>query len=233
MESRYQTNAELAARKGITGLPLDFLNMVQEVFGNHFEEGLKALAKLVESEPAGFHAQGAVFPNEVVLSVTLGMESQISATTVHASCDFDPKASAPKAEDLLRLCVDAVGSVFQELLNPKDEKRLKQLADESLSALEDVPFDWTPVEVDKQRVFLKIDKSNPRLDDMADQFLRENDPEFLKRQATEEKASEQRFFTGPKKPEDLQDLATDESAEEDRDDDPKGGSGGPGSGLLH
>lgn len=178
-------------------LPVDYLRMVQELFTSHFDEGLKAFSKL-KAEPR-FEATGAIYPDEVVLSVSLGNEGVLAATTVHASCDFDPKASAPTVQDLLGACVDAVGGVFGELLDPKKPERLEQLADESLAALEDIPYDWTALEVEKRKVYLKVDKSNPSLDQMTEDWLAKNDPKYAEREEEEQKETEKLFFTGPKK----------------------------------
>lgn len=178
-------------------LPADFLKMVSQVFAANFDTGLKKMSELLKAETR-FKAHGNVFADEVVLSVSLLTEGQMAATTVHASCDFDPKASSPTIEDLLNASVDAIGSLFAQLLVENNQTKLEQLASESLSALENVPFEWTPVQVEKRKVFLKIDKSNPELDQMADDWLKKHDPEFEKRQQEEQKETENLFVTGPK-----------------------------------
>src|ERR1700722_8392488 len=89
-------------------LPHDYIKMIQEVFSANFESGLKILDK---NQPSPyFEIQGQVFSNEVVVSVSLMSDQQISATTVHSSSDFDPKASSPTIQDLLSACVDSIGA---------------------------------------------------------------------------------------------------------------------------
>ena len=110
--------------------------------------------------------------------------------------DFDPKANLPTAQDLLNVCVDAIAGVFQGLLDPKNKERLEQLTSESLSALEDVPFEWTAVDIEKRKVFVRLDKSNPTLDAMADDWLAKNDPEFKKKEDSEHSETEKLFVTG-------------------------------------
>ena len=175
-------------------LPADFLKMVAEVFNANFDTGLKGLKKLTSSK-AAFSASGAMYASEIVLSVSLMIEGQLAATTVYASSDFDPKASSPTVEDLINAGVDAIGSVFAEILKPG---KLEQVASESLSALENVPFDWAGVDIEKRRIFLKIDKSNPNLEQMADDWLAKHDPNHKKREALEQVETEELFFTGPK-----------------------------------
>jgi hypothetical protein len=50
-----------------------------------------------------------------------------------------------------------------------------------MSALEEAPFEWTPLkiqEVQKITVHIKMDKSNPTLDRMAEEWLEKNDPHY-------------------------------------------------------
>jgi hypothetical protein len=184
-------------------LPVDYLQMVQEVFTSNFDEGLGKLRALRESQTGKhpveieFEASGSVYPDELVLSVSIIEKDQLAATTVHASADFDPKASSPTIQDLLSTCVDAIGSVYTQLLDPANSERLEQLTSESLSALEDIPFQWTETTVEKRKLFLKVDKSNPRLDQMADDWLSKNDPDFEERQKAEQAETEKLFVTGP------------------------------------
>ncbi len=197
MESRKGNRNNLTSRAHSTGLPVDFLRMVVEVFTANFDAGLKALSK-IKPNPA-FQAQGAIYSNEIILSVSLSHEGQLAATTVHVSCDFDPKASAPTAEDLLGTLVDAAGSVFGHFLDAKKPDRLEQLADESLSALEEAPFEWTLLELDNRRVHVKVDKSNLSIDQMTDEWLLKNDPDIAERERQEQAETEKLFVTGPKK----------------------------------
>jgi hypothetical protein len=197
MESR-KGNQSVIARKTASPLPVDYLKMVKEVFTSNFDEGLKALSKI--KSKTEFHITGSIFLNELVLAASIIHKDQLSATTVYASADFDPKASSPTVQDLLGACVDAIGGILEQLLDPKDTRRLEQLADESLSALENVPFEWTSMKVDKHTLYVKIDKANPNLDQMADDWLSQNDPELAEREREEEEETEQLFVTGPRRP---------------------------------
>ena len=151
-------------------LPTDYLQMVAETFTSHFEEGLKILEQH-ETEPQ-FEAFGEVYSDEILIAVSLFGKGHLSATTVYASTDFDPKASAPTAEELLSACIDAIGSVFGILLVPEKPEVIAQLASSTLSSLENIPFDWTKIEADQREIFVKIDKSNPKLDSMADDWIK-------------------------------------------------------------
>ncbi|HAR43690.1 MAG TPA: hypothetical protein DCS07_13835 [Bdellovibrionales bacterium] len=176
-------------------LPKDYLKMVRDVFTANFDPGLKALTKLTSSK-ATFTASGEIFSTEVVLAVSLTQSHHLAASTVYASADFDPKASSPTVEEILSACVDAIASVFGDLLDPETPKRLLQVADESLSALEGIPYDWTSFVVNKRTIYLKMDKANPNLDRMADDWLAKHDPTFQEMLEEEQEETEKLFITG-------------------------------------
>jgi hypothetical protein len=190
-----------------SSLPADYLKMINEVFAANFDEGLKKLRAFTGGD-VQFYTSGEVFPAEIVLCVTLINGNNISATSVYASSDFDPKASSPTLQDLLGASVDAIGAVFDSLVNPKTSAKTSKttatsamgnLMGASLSALEDAPFEWTAVEIEKRRVYVKVDKTNPKLERLAEDWLKNNDPEHALRQAAEEEEAKKLFVTGPKK----------------------------------
>jgi hypothetical protein len=179
-------------------LPLDYVKMVNQVLTTTFDEGLKKLNQLSPKNPSVFFTTGRIFSDEIVLAVSLIQQGRLPATTVFASVDFDPKASAPTVEDLLGACVDTVGSLFSEFFSPKHPARLEQMLSESLSALDNAPFEWTAIKLEKYKVHLKMDKSNPVVDSMADDFLSKHDPSFKEREREEAEETEKLFVTGKK-----------------------------------
>jgi hypothetical protein len=184
--------------KRASPLPKDYLAMVTEVFATNFDEGIKKLADLTKDK-VHFDATGEIYPEEIILCVTLFQEKKLNASTVFASVDFDPKASSPTIQDLLPLCVDAIGAVFQPLMTSKDPEVFEQLMSASLSALDNIPFEWTKLQVENKRVYVKMNKTNPRLDNMADDWLKKHDPKRKEMEDEEEEQVKSLFVTGPKK----------------------------------
>jgi len=189
MERRKTSNSKSSA------LPEDYLQMITEIFSAHFDAGLKLYGK-IRTEPR-FEARGEIFANEIVLAVSLVSSHDLSAATVHASSDFDPKASSPTVQDLLSACVDAIGTVFGSVLAPDQPEVIEQLAEESLAALENVPFDWVKLESNQREIFVKFDRSNPKLDVLADEWLKKHDPVIKEQLKEEEQETENLFVTGP------------------------------------
>jgi hypothetical protein len=182
-------------------LPVDYLKMTSDVFSSNFELGLKAIKKLEPKSQPQFKAYGIIYSNEIVLAISLFTGDQLAATTAYASSDFDPKASAPTAEQLLGASVDAIGSVFSYIFEDGKSVRIKQMLSGTLAALEDIPYIWTKMEVGKQEIHLKVDKSNPELDEMANDWLKKNDPDLKDLDQKNQKDAENLFVTGkPKKP---------------------------------
>jgi hypothetical protein len=238
MESRHGNHRGAGAKLKSSELPHDYITMVTDVFRNHFDADLAALRKL--GHKPDFAVAGAVFPNEVILSVSLLNEGQLAATTVHTSVDFDPKASSPTAQDLLAACVDAAGGVLQPLLATREPQRLEAVAAGTLAELgEEIPYEWTVVEVERFRVHVKIDKANPQLDAMADDWLKKHDPLAQVAEAAEHQETEERFFTGPKTPEMMERLKRSAERREDRpaaardEDSDDGDDEGGGPRTLH
>lgn len=173
-------------------LPVDYLKMVAEVFSTHFGSVLE------EAHAKGmslvFEASGGLYANETLLTVALTQKDELGAMAIHVSTDFDPKASHPTAEELLQLSVDAAGDVLQTLLDHPQNK--EALLSGVLSEIEDAPFEWTAVEVSKKRVFVRLDRTNPRIEKMTDDWLEKNDPDLKANRDSEEKETEALFVTG-------------------------------------
>ncbi len=173
-----------------SALPSDYLRMVEEVFVTNFSEQVSKLA--LNPAPA-FVAGGEVYADEIVVRVALVQEGRLAGTTVHASSDFDPQASSPKIEDLLSLCVDALGEVFGGLFETPDV-----LLTASMAEIAGLPLEWTQIDVSKRKIFVRVDKTNPVLDSAADEWLAKHDPEHARGVRESDEAAEQLFVLPPK-----------------------------------
>ncbi len=176
-------------------LPTDFRKIVCDVYATNFGDGLKLLKKHQKAKNS-FEVRGSIFADEIVMAVSLVTEGQMAATTIHCSLDFDPKASSPTAQDLLAVCVDAIGSLFATLLDPTKPEQILLLADGSSALYDELPLEWTKVEFENRRVYLLVDRSNPTLDEMTDKWLAENDPELDQEEEDYDAETEDLFMTG-------------------------------------
>lgn len=157
-------------------VPEEYLSLVQNVINDHFSDALRLMA----AGRPGFRivCAGRMYQDEIVLSVSFLTEGALGALTLHSSADFDPQASSPSAQELLSTLVDTLGQALGDLLDQSRPKRLQSLIEGSLSAMSDVPFHWSPMEVNKRKTWVKLDTSNPEIERMTDDWLSKNDPEF-------------------------------------------------------
>jgi len=166
-------------------LPLDYLKIVEETLIESLKKGIEELKKI--HPICNLKAGGAIYSDEVILSVTISHgEQSLIATTVYASANFDPLAEEPGIESVLSHCLDSAGTVLSHYLDPSYPERISQLADAPISALEEAPFEWTAMEEAKVATWVKIDKSNPALEALAEEWLLKNDPTYSKEEALEE-----------------------------------------------
>lgn len=166
-------------------LPIDFLKIVEETMNETLASGLEALKK--HHSICDLKAHGALYSNEVLMAITISHgEQSLIATTVYASADFNPVMQEPGIEVILNECLDSAGAILTHYLDPKHADRIADFASATIGSLEEAPFEWTKVDETKVTVYVKIDKSNPALESLADEWLRNNDPESGKEEETVE-----------------------------------------------
>jgi hypothetical protein len=199
LEKRKHVVGQGVAGNKSTDLPHDFRKMVREVFATQFDETLQAIKKH-RGEEAEFEIFGAIFADEIRLTACLSSDGHGLPTSVHASADFDPKASSPTAEDIIGACVDGVGSIFQQLTEDLTKERIDELFGTLDDLGKDVPFEWTKADINKLRIYFRVDKANPGLDQAAEDWLAKNDPRYQERLEEEAEETEALFIRGPKKP---------------------------------
>ncbi|MBN20934.1 MAG: hypothetical protein CL678_06545 [Bdellovibrionaceae bacterium] len=154
-------------------VPADYTRMVQSVLEKNFDQELTTLNSLLEGPYFSVH--GNIFLDEIVLSVSLLFKDKMNATTIHTSIDYDPHASRPTAEDLLSICLDASGALLQVLF---EIKHRKAILDASLSSFEDIPFEWTETEMNKKKIFVRVDRTHPEIEKKTEEWLSQNDPQY-------------------------------------------------------
>lgn len=175
-DRRVKTGVRKADLKPVD-LPIDYLRLVEDTLAESLKPGIVELKKI--HPVTELKACGAIFGDEVLLAITISHgEKSVIATTVYASADFNPLMPEPGIETILTTCLDSVGTVLDHYLNPAFPDRIARLAEAPISALEEAPFDWTPIEDSKIPVWVKIDKSNPSLEALTEEWLMKNDPTY-------------------------------------------------------
>lgn len=143
--------------KGTT-LPREYLETVQGLFNKNFKKNLSAKETFV--------AFGEIFPDELIVAVSMKHSNQLGMTTCYGSVDFPlangPKGTANQVQEASGQCIDAIASFFATFF---DEKRPVDYDTEYRQT-------WTAVELEKnKKVFLRINRDNLELDAQADAIL--------------------------------------------------------------
>ena len=154
-------------------LPRDYLKLVEDVFNKNFSRKL-LIEKGVKEK---FIVYGELYPDELLLVVSLKNPSTLRMTTCYASVDYpSPKlkseggTQAPSSSEAVQLgvnqCVDAVASFFDTFFS------------EGRPVDYDLEYrqNWTPVEIEKNtRVYLRINRDNLELEAQADELLAQDE----------------------------------------------------------
>ena len=181
-------------------LPVDYIKMVHEVMRAHFDESLQSIRKFSpQKNPYELTCVGEIYPQEVVVAVTLASNDVMAANTAYASMDFDPKASSPMIQELLGACIAALGSLWTVFLQNDEwlkSGQWEELLHGKLADLEDAPLEWTQVKIEKFKVFLRFDKANLHLDQEASDWLAKNDPRTQEEIEREQEEAKSLFVTG-------------------------------------
>lgn len=154
-------------------LPRDYLRLIEDVFNKNFSKQLLGSAGKRER----FLLFAEIYPDELVMSVSLKNPETLRMTTCYASVEYPPpqtrsetgqvSTAAETVEIAVNQCVDAVASFFATYF---DEDRP---VDYDLEYRQN----WTPIDLDKTtRVYLKINRDNTELDAEADTILQTVEP---------------------------------------------------------
>lgn len=152
-------------------LPKDYLKLVEDVFNKNFAKNLLKEKGSKET----FIAHGEIFLDELLLAISLRHPGNLRMTTCYASVDFPPPQlkteagqPAPSTTETVQVsvnqCVDAIASFFNTFFSDG------RPVDYDLEYRQN----WTAVDIDKNtRVFLRINRDNPELEEQADALLAE------------------------------------------------------------
>jgi hypothetical protein len=140
-------------------LPKDFLLTVAKLFQDQFKKELSG---------ASFLAYGDLYPDEVVLCISLSHPKQLQSASMHVSTDL-PKSVAENPEKVtekLQVMVDVAASWFAQCFQAG--KGLETV----LHELREMDPAWQEFEWEKETLFVKLNKANYTLEKAATDFLK-------------------------------------------------------------
>lgn len=174
-EANNNTDSASASYKPSTDLPIDFLRLAEETLAENYKDLLESLKEYRNHNQ--FLASGQIYEDEILFTVTLSHgPDQIHSTTFYASADFTVDQELPKIDDVFAAALNACGSVIDACIGTPE--KLEALCNGSLSNLEEAPLDWTGHVSDGVALHVKVDRTNPILEQMALDLLEdESEPE--------------------------------------------------------
>lgn len=149
-----------------TAFPEEFTSKILQVFNENFA------ARLQDGE---FLTEGRIYPQEILLQVGYLPKGSLRQINFHASVDYSQKTQEQAAFNMIYLCVDAIGGVFEQYFSSH--------ADEDEGEL-DFPRNWEAVEVDEGIVWMQFSTDNTRLEAEAEKWLNAGNEKALVREQT-------------------------------------------------
>lgn len=140
-------------------LPKEFIHNVGSLMGKQFKTKLQGSTFLV---------YGNLYPDEVVVCVSLNHPKSLRAASLHISSELPKKTvEAPDVvTDCLKDMVDVAASWYAQAL----EKG--QGLDSVLEEMGEMKPDWQEIEWEKRTLFVKLNRDNYSLERAADDFLK-------------------------------------------------------------
>lgn len=205
-------------------LPIDLLKMVNSVLDETFAGDLEKIRSTYPGEfsKIQFESRGYIFPDEILLAVTLVQPGKIAANTILASADYNPNAdlSLARSQEIVHFLLDQIGAFLDDQLRSNESQdgktnantdllsqaaaaiadsklgtpilgalggdspddyvtgnKLERFLSDTLGAMLNAPFDWSATKADEKTVvYLKVEKTNPSLEEAAELWLLNNDP---------------------------------------------------------
>lgn len=142
-----------------TNLPKEFLKTVSDLFQKQFKSKLSGSTFLVN---------GALYPEEVVLCVSLSHPKSLQSASMHISNSLAKNVAEnpEKVTEQLKSMVDVAASWFSQSLT--DGMGLEAV----LAEMKDAVTEWQEFEWEGQQLFVKLNRTNYTLEKAADEFLK-------------------------------------------------------------
>lgn len=141
MEPRLKTSIKWSP------FPEELIGQIEEVFKQSFED---------YDLNGQFIAEGAIYPEELLLRVGLTKNNQLRQRNLEASIQYNPEEEKPLEK--IHVLVDFLGQVWESYLEDEPEDSEMSLT-------------WVEERFKKDSVFLKFSTVNSNLEKQADQLL--------------------------------------------------------------
>lgn len=146
-EEKIIMNPRLSSSKNWTPFPPEFLEQVQELVAETFEEYL--------IEGASLHLDGRIFPEEILFRLGIKTNGQLKQSNFEASASY--QAESQNAKKIMHHCIEAAAAMMAEYFEIEDDT--------------DFPREWTEFNFEGTLLFLQYSTVNTELEAEADRLL--------------------------------------------------------------
>ncbi len=142
-----------------TTLPKDFLKTVSDLFQKQFKSKV---------EGSTFLIYGDLYPDEVVLAISLSHPKSLASASMHISNSLAKNVAEnpEKVTEQLKSMVDVAASWFSQCLEGGGG------LDSVLKEMDDAVTEWQEFEWEGQQLFVKLNRTNYTLEKAAEDFLK-------------------------------------------------------------
>lgn len=148
-------NPRLSSSKTWTNFPPEFLEQVQDLVAETFEDHL--------IEGAGLHLEGRIYPEEILFRLGIKVEGQLKQSNFEASAHYNSEAQNVKK--IMHDCIEAAASMMAEFFDFEGDV--------------DFPHQWTEFKFEGTPVFLQYTTANAELEAEADRILGQIEAELV------------------------------------------------------
>jgi hypothetical protein len=137
----------LSSSKTWTHFPSEFLDQVQELVAEAFEDNL--------IEDAGLHLEGRIYPEEHLFRLGIKVAGQLKQSNFEVSAQYNPEAQ--NAKKIMHHCIEAAASMMAEFFEFDGDA--------------DFPRQWMEFNFEGTPLYVQYSTTNTALEAEADRLL--------------------------------------------------------------
>ena len=170
----------LSTSKTWTQFPPEFLEQIQEIVSETFEDNL--------IDGASLHLEGRIYQEEILFRLGIKMPGQLRQSNFEASAQYDPIEQ--NAKKTMHRCIEAAAAMMAEYFEfyynePSEEDSDDENEFDALENGIDFPREWTEFKFEGTPVFLQYSTLNTDLESEADRILGEHPDSLVNEKETD------------------------------------------------
>lgn len=160
-------NPRLSSSKTWTHFPEEFLEQVQNLVSENFEEHL--------IDGASLHLEGRIYQEELLFRLGIKITGQLKQNNFEVSAQYNP--AAQNVKKIMYHCIEAAASMMAEYFEWYN--RPSTAAEETTSEEIDFPREWTEFNFEGLPLFMQYTTINSDLEAEANRILGASNTELV------------------------------------------------------